>query len=238
MRKVWDDVNAMGAARPITQSNDFIDSHRMIFYYLGVASNIVSFAILVEQTGGMLASPYTAPMVALILTGQQLSRFKTQSTCLISAGCIVAATMWLYESTIGLAPSPPAPRALGFTLLAISLVAAGAITNAEKDHNYLIEGMQRLPTHANIYRAADGTWHYVLYSSRYRLDPVVGNPSSETGTAGQADTLRFLRTKIEAEVSSMYQAANWGAPKFVWPDDTGSASFVVHFPANEAGMNE
>src|SRR5215213_6353853 len=98
----------------IATPQDIFDKNRMVFYYLGLFSNIFAFAILVESTGGLLASPFTAIMVALVLTGQQLSRFKSQSRWLIAIGLMSAGAFYLYEWFLGIPPAPEAPKILAF----------------------------------------------------------------------------------------------------------------------------
>jgi hypothetical protein len=232
-RDMWENaINKTPAAR-IHRDSDFFARKRMVFFYAGVYLSLVLFVVVIEQTGGVITSPYTAPFVALVLTGQQLSRFKTQASFLISTGIALTIIMRIYESVVGVLNTPSSPRILVYLLIAISLVAAGLIANVEKDHNYLIEGKQHLPTHARVYKDAHGIWHYVIYCQRHQLDPIAGSDTTKEGTR---DSESEVYAKVEADVRSMYQAAGWGQPSFNWsPRELGN-SFTVSFPVNEAGV--
>jgi hypothetical protein len=232
-RDMWENaINKTPAARTHRDS-DFFARKRMVFFYIGVNLSLVLFVVVIEQTGGVISSPYTAPFVALVLTGQQLSRFKTQASFLISAGIALTIIMGIYESSVGVLNTPPPPRLLAYLLIAISLVASGLIANVEKDHNYLIEGKQQLPTHARVYKDAHDIWHYVIYCQRHQLDPIVGSDTTKEGTRNSENE---VCTKVEADVRSMYQAAGWGQPSFNWSPREQGNSFTVTFPVNEAGV--
>lgn len=233
-RDMWDSV-ASQAAIEKRRDSDFFAQKRMIFFYAGVNLNIVVLAILIEQTGGITASPYTTVFFALVLTGQQLSRFKTQSSFLISVGVALTLAMWIFESANGPLAAPGPPRVLTFLLMASVFIACGLITNYEKNHNYLIESNQSLPTHAHIYKDGNNLWHYVIYRHRYRLDPVLGaDPSPVPGGDANA-SLDTIRTRVEADVKSMYQAAGWGQPQFNWEEEGTKNELLVYFPPNSAG---
>lgn len=228
---------------------DFFVKRRMVFFYTGVNLNILGLAILVEQTGGITASPYIAVFFAFVLTGQQLSRFKTQSSFLISVGVALTAAMWVYESVFGPSKTPGAPKVLTFLLVASTFVACGLITNYEKGHNYLVEGEQSLPTHAHVYRDSESMWHYAVYCQRHRLDPIFGHDPEEAGTesslesrhdseeTGTESSLENVRDRVEAIVKSMYQAAGWGQPSFEWRRGDQETDLIVEFPPNEAGKS-
>ena len=231
IRDMWNE--GIGIAPGLRhRDTDFFAKRRMIFFYTGVNLNMIALALLVGQTGGITASPYIAVFFAFILTGQQLSRFKTQSSFLIGVGIVLTAAVFVCESTVGLPKTSRAPDELTFLLLASTLIACGLITSYEKGQNYLVEGKQNLPTHAHVYRDATGMWHYAVYCRRHRLDPVVGHDSEETGTEG---SLESVRKKVEAIVKSMYQAAEWGKPSFEWPAAEQGTDLIVEFPPNEAG---
>jgi len=232
-RDMWDNaVNKTPAART-HRDNDFFARKRMVFFYAGVNLSLVLFVVVIEQTGGVTSSPYTAPFVALVLTGQQLSRFKTQASFLISTGMVLTLIAGIYESTAGVLDTPSPPRILVYLLIAISLAAAGLIANVEKDHNYLIEGKQHLPTHARVYKDAHDIWHYVIYCQQHQLDPIVGSDTTKEGTRNSESE---VCAKVEADVRSMYQAAGWGQPSFNWSPREQGNSFTVSFPVNEAGV--
>ena len=238
---IRDTLSNATAATPVPRRRDtdvFAD-HRMVFYYLGVYFHIVGLALLVEVTGGLVTSPFTTYFFALVLTGQQLSRFKTQSTSLVIAGVAVSSAMFAYEhyfTPIG--SGAPPPRSLNFALMALALVAGGMITNAEKDRNYLIEGRKAIPTHAHVYLDAADKWHFVIYSDRHRLDPVLKVPENDrtvgTGSvSGRADLESALQTTVE----DLYQAAGWGKPHLRWPDESPTRDFIVEIPPDRAGRS-
>jgi hypothetical protein len=234
-RDMWAGGMTPGPAVWAHRDTDFFAARRMIFFYAGVNLNIVTLSVLIEQTGGIIRSPYSAVFFAFILTGQQLSRFKTQSSFLISVGVILTLAMWIYETAFGLLKTSDPPKPLVFLLVVSTFIACGLMTNYEKNHNYYVEGRQNLPTHAHVYRDAEGVWHYEIYCQRHRIDPIVGDLSSLPAQTG--DSSNAVRRGVEATVKSMYEAAGWGHPKFLWPEDTQSYDQIVRFPANEAGVD-
>lgn len=218
------------------RDTDFFATRRMIFFYAGVNLNIITLSVLIEQTGGIITSPYSAVFFAFVLTGQQLSRFKTQSSFLISVGVILTLAMWIYETSFGILKSPSAPKPLVFLLVVSTFIACGLMTNYEKNHNYYVEGNQNLPTHAHVYRDAEGVWHFEIYCQRHRIDPIVGGDVSSL-RARTGESSDAVRRRLEATVKSMYEAAGWGHPKFLWPEDAQSHDQIVRFPVNEAGVD-
>jgi len=215
------------------RDDDFFANKRMIFFYAGVNLTLLTFAVLVEQTGGITASPYIAVFFAFILTGQQLSRFKTQSTVLIAVGAALTLAMWLWQYTHGLLKSPAAPPTLTLVLLVATFIACGLMTNYEKDHNYIVERKEKdLPTQAYVYQDGKKKWHYVIYCRSHRLDPIVDGPESETPETDQA--LEPVQKRIQEIIISMYPRAEWDQTDFHWTRPKGQYSeLFVQFPRDQ-----
>jgi len=222
-----------GPETPYYRDHDFFAQRRMIFFYAGVNLKLLTFAVLVEQTGGITSSPYIGVFFAFILTGQQLSRFRTQSTCLIAAGAVLTTAMWAYETTAGKLKSPAPPATLTLLLVITTFIACGLMTNYEKDHNYLVQGKEKdLPTQAHVYRDVHGVWHYVIYRRRHRLDPIVDHSAVEE--AGTGKTLTAVQDRVQAIISSMYQEAAWDLPEFRWLTSDRDGELIVHFADKSA----
>ena len=232
LRDMWGGGIGRGPATQGHRDTDFFAKRRMVFFYAGVNLNLLTLAVLVEQTGGITTSPYITVFFSLILTGQQLSRFKTQSSLLISAGVALTAAMWAYESASGLLKSPAPPSTLTFLVVVTIFIGCGLITNYEKDHNYRVERSEQnerknLPTKAHVYRDAKGFWHYAIYCEHHRLDPVIHHNATEATEAERSRAL--VRQKVEDVVKSMCQTAGWGEPAFDWQSYNEESELIIQF---------
>jgi hypothetical protein len=71
---VFGDAFSTGPAVPDTDMSQW-DRIRKYPYYGGVSLNLVAVAILVEMSAGLIRSPFTPVMYAIVLGGQQLGRY-------------------------------------------------------------------------------------------------------------------------------------------------------------------
>lgn len=177
----------------------FFVRHRAWCFYVGVNANFLALAVLVEMTGGFADSPFVALFVAMVLTAQQLCRFRTQSGYTILVGVALTGAMLAYERL-----DPPIaerlPKSLEVVFVVLSLAAGGFITLREKGCNYGIRRYRSAPTRAHVYKDYDGVWHCCLYRGDHRVDPVL----SANGGRSPCDALNALVTAMGAE-------AHWGS---------------------------
>jgi hypothetical protein len=202
-----------------------LERWRMGFYYVGVWANLLALATIIEVTGGLVGSPFVALLIAFVLTGQQLSRFRMQSGLLYVSGLVVLLSMILLEPVFT-KPSGPAPDELTLSVVAMALVASGWLNYVEKPHNYLVENRIRQPTRARIYRDGAGVWRVVLLERIHRLDPVLYF-SAESADVTDGEFPAGLQDKFRNFLDSMSQDAGWAPLEPKWPERCGS-NFTVN----------
>lgn len=196
----------------------FIARWRMAPYYLGVWANLVGVALLAEFTGGLTGSPFVALLVALVLIGQQVSRFKLQAGALLLSGAIIVIAMLACES-LATPPPEPSPQLLSAALVLFAFVAGGLLNYYEKAHNYLIGKRVRPPRQVRIYRDGRNVWRFVLH----RQDPVLLGSDHSPIEGGVPIE---LREQFERYAQQMGTHADWGELTPSWPD-TCEDSFIV-----------
>lgn len=214
-----DSVGASGKPRDAR----LLQRGRMVFYYVGVWANLLALAFIIEITGGLAESPFVALLIAFVLTGQQLSRFRTQSVLLYVSGLLIVALMVLLESIVQ-PPREAAPHALEIAIASLALVAGGLLNIAEKPANYLVKKVQQ-PSRARVYRDGGGTWRVCLLGDVHRQDPVIF-ASLETGADHEEAFPDGLKDKLEEFLKRMTEDAGWSTMVVSWPDRY-SGSFVV-----------
>lgn len=152
------------------RQESFIDTARKYIFYPAVYLNLAAIAVLVEQSGGLISSPFSAVFFALVLAGQQLGRFRTNSVILICAGTGASLALLAYEGVFGVRAVEAPPRQLSFFILAAAFLAASIITHLDKRPNYRAEEGWPAPSLVEVYVDGDGVWWLALYGSRAKLD--------------------------------------------------------------------
>jgi hypothetical protein len=202
-----------------------LERHRMAFYYVGVWSNLLALGLIIEVSGGLGESPFVPLLIAFVLTGQQLSRFRTQSGLLYVSGLALVGLMVLCEP---LASEPPesAPHELTMVVAFLALAAGGLLNYVEKPHNYLLEKHLKPPSRARIYQDGCGAWRVALLHSIHRQDPVLlgGDVKSALPIDGQFPD--GLQERFEAYLRSMAEDARWSPVEPDWPQQC-SLNFMV-----------
>jgi len=146
---------------------------RKYLFYGGVIFNIVGLCILIEATGGIIRSPYTAVLYVMILCAQQLGRFRTNSLFFIVVGVTVTALLFLAEALFGISRIPHPPSILAYLILASAFLITALFTHSDKARNFRATGGIPDPTHIEVYRDGRAGWRYVLYRDRTRIDSVL-----------------------------------------------------------------
>lgn len=149
----------------------FLNKHRMSFYYAGVILNLLAIAMATEITGGLADSPFTALLIAFVLTAEQLSRFKPQAKVMLVIGLAVAALMIGLEK---LASDPPdlAPHLLYIAVALAALLGGGILTVWEKPRNHYVHELDD-PSQVLVYRDVHGNWRFSVYDESHRQDPIL-----------------------------------------------------------------
>lgn len=176
-----------GQGQPPEDSEAWLRTHRRYFYYSGVYLNYTALAILVEQTGGVLKSPFTSVLFVLILGGQQLGRYSTNSKQFFVLGVVLPGVLLVGERyiwTLGSEPSPPGGLIIG--LLYAAFIAAALLNHATKTPNFA--AVERWPKPEWVKLQAieqDGKWmwFYSLYQGGRRLDSIVSTDCPDVRSA-------------------------------------------------------
>jgi hypothetical protein len=181
---------------------------RKVVYYPGIFLNIVAIAVLVEQSGGLLQSPYSAVLLAVLLAAQQLGRFITNTIIFACFGILVGLTMFLFERILGTRTVSPPPEKLVFVLLVASYVVAAIFTYIDKRPNYrAAKKMYPIPTHIVVSRYSDGKWRYATQYNRFPLDPVLDV---------EASTLDEVKLEFERHWSRVGGLADGSTFSYEW----------------------
>jgi hypothetical protein len=151
----------------------WLATSRKYLFYPAAYGNFVAVAIWIEVSGGLVHSPFTPVLFAMILTAQQLSRFKLNSWLFIGFGLVATVALALFERAFGVREEPEAPVQLAFYILALAFLITALCTHAAKATNYRASGRFPLPTHAELYGTPDGRWRFSLYCGGTRLDPIL-----------------------------------------------------------------
>jgi hypothetical protein len=215
--------DSVGGARQRPDAG-LLSRHRMIFYYLGVWSNLLALGLVIEITGGLAESPFDALLIAFVLTGQQLSRFRTQSGLLYISGLLVFGVILALEP-VASKPVEAAPHVLTIAVAFLALVAGGFLNYFEKPHNYLVEKHVKQPSHARLYQDGQGTWRVALLENTHRQDPVLFRQRTG-GASSNGEFPVGLKEKFQTFMDSMAQDASWGSLRSDWPANC-TRSFVV-----------
>jgi hypothetical protein len=161
-----------GPPKPSPAVDDaFLSKHRMSFYYAGVILNLLAIAMITEITGGLAESPFTALLIAFVLTAEQLSRFKLQAKVML---CIGAAIVGVMIGLEGVASDPPslAPHLLYIAVAVAALLGGGLLTAREKPRNHYVDKLDD-PSRVLVYCDAYGNWRFAIYDNSHRQDPIL-----------------------------------------------------------------
>jgi hypothetical protein len=158
---------------------------RKYLFYPAAYLNFITVAIWIEVSGGLVHSPYTSVLFAMVLGAQQLSRFTLNSGLFIGFGVVATGLLALYETFFGVRDAPEAPAQLDFYILALSFLVTALCTHAAKGKNYRAAGTYPKPSYVELYLAPDGHWRFSLLYKGTRLDPRLEG-SSEHETISEA----------------------------------------------------
>jgi hypothetical protein len=228
----------MGSAAPdrFTRENATLASIRKWLFYPGVYLNALTLAILIEWTGRLFHSPFTPLLFALILGGQQLSRFRVSSSLYISFGILLTLSMLAYESTQPASQAPEPPAGLAFALLATSFLFPAVIGHFEKGHNPRAGGTRPLPRVVDVSCNDHGVWNYCFYSSKGSR-PINSIVEDIHGGDGLQSVKDFCNQRLRA----LCELEELPKPVLVWFDDATEAGAVgqITFPnARERDIHE
>jgi hypothetical protein len=198
----------------------FVLRARPWLFYPGVIANYVALAVLVELTGGFGKSPFITVFVALVLTAQQLARFRTQAAWTIGVGIVLTAGMLAYEQKFGAHDAGHIPERLDTLFVVLSLLIGGGITLLDKGQNYMERKYKHAPTCAHVYRDGAGLWHYALYRDNHRRDPVL--------IGGGEDAAKAAEKQLGETMRQMASAAGWAVPVCTTERPSGN-DFIVDF---------
>lgn len=171
---------------------------RKYVFYPGAYANFSAIAVLVEESGGLVRSPFTPVLFAVILTAQQLSRFKTNSRNFISFGILITGMMFLLEWINGVKRVPEPPSRLAFLILALSFLLTAFSAHTDRPPNYRAKGNFPDATHVELYREDRGTWRYVFHCNLARLDPMVETVASIISLAAAKN---YVHQRVQSEHS-------------------------------------
>ncbi len=197
--------------------------HRMVPYYLGVWFDLLALAWLTEFSGSLVTSPFVPLLVAFVLVGQQVSRFKTQAGALLATAALVVVAMLIFEPDD---PTNLPPAGLVLATVLLSLVVGAVLNLYEKPHNYRDPKRVKPPTHARIYRDGQEIWRFSFYGQ----DPVLFGPTNGSPAALLAE----LRERFTAHTKEMGALAAWGGLAPEWPSECDEKGFVVPLRAGLA----
>ena len=189
--------------------------NRKYFFYAGVYLNFVALCVLVEQSGGLVASPFSAVLLGMILGSQQLSRFRTNSRNYILAAFIAVAALVVYEYIFGLREVEHAPERLAFAILCGSFLVPALCAHADKPPNYRALGGFPPAALVEIYSDGHGVWRYCFHAERTRLDSPVEFPETAS-----RDSLEDAKTTVHARWRSSLPILDRDRQKLIWEDDS------------------
>lgn len=162
-----------GARRPGERRETW--KRRKWFFYPGSYALILAVTVLIEQTGGLIRSPFNAVLYSLVLSGQQLGRFRLNSTIQVGIGAMLTVVLLAYERMFGLREVAEPPERLVFAILAISFATAAIFTHIEKKPNYKFTRAWPVGTWVEAYRDASGTWNFIVSGKGVKLGTPLGS---------------------------------------------------------------
>lgn len=192
---------------------EFLAKHGMRFYYAGVIFNLVAFALVTEVTGGLDESPFTALLVAFVLTSQQLSRFRPQAAIMLGIGLAVTGLMLLLEP-LASEPAAAAPHQLEVAAVLLALIGGGALNCMEKPPNHYVTAPEA-PSRVLVYRDAQGNWRFSFYQRFHRQDPILLTGAAADGNAFPEE----LERQVIRYASEMATVAGWEESVPGWPKE-------------------
>jgi hypothetical protein len=156
---------------------------KYVFYPSGFLT-LIAAAIMIEVSGGLVRSPFTPIVFALVLTQQQLGRFTTNSLIAIVTGIVTVVLLAGYEAVAGVRHEPPAPADLAFYILVFAFAVTALCGHLGKAKNVRASGKVPQPTHVALYKMDNDVWLYTLYDGGTRVDSSLpGNPISGLDSA-------------------------------------------------------
>jgi hypothetical protein len=164
----------------------WIRNGRKYLFYPAAYFNFVAAAIWIEVSGGLVESPFTPVLFAMILTAQQLSRFTLNSSLFLAFGAVATGIIAIYETVAGIHEAPTPPPKLAFWILVASFVVTALCAHALKQRNYRASDSYPDPAVVEIYRDSAGRWRYAMYCKRTPLDPLVGGGHATVGAVKDA----------------------------------------------------
>lgn len=183
--------------RPVKEPPE-ITRLRKYPYYVAVLLYIFSIAVLVEQSGGLVRSPFTPVLFAMVLAAQQLGRFRTNSIIFLVMGILISLLLAAYERFAGLRSVPNPPDQLVFAILAAGFIAAALFTHVDKSPNFRARTVSPKPTHGALMReGSQPTWRMGLFVDRHGLDCILPYCSSgATEVTAKAAFERYVATDL------------------------------------------
>ncbi len=183
MRGGW----GFGPGRSVAPEPAILSSYRKWVYYPAVYFNIIAIAVFVEETGGLVKSPFSPVLFALVLGAQALSRFRPNSRNYIVAGVVITGCLYLIEQALGTRNVPDPPRALSFWTVAAVFLVTALVTHGSKSRNYKAAGGFPAASSVELY-GDPGSWRFALYcDDNTKLDPLLELvPGQDTFADAQA----------------------------------------------------
>jgi hypothetical protein len=161
-----------GRRRPEAQ---WVRNARKYLFYPAAYCNFAAAAIWIEVSGGVVESPFTPVLFAMILTAQQLSRFKLNSRLFLGFGVLATGVLAIYETVAGIHEAPTPPPKLAFWILVAAFVVTALCAHALKQHNYRAAKTYPDPEVVEVYKDSDQRWRYAISADQTPLDPVLGD---------------------------------------------------------------
>jgi hypothetical protein len=205
------------------RENPAVSRARKFFYYPGIYLNIAAVAVLVELSGGLIESQYSAVLFGMVLAGQQLGRFRTNSRILICIGAFLVLALFLHERLSGVRTVPHPPAELEFFILVSSFLIPALFAHIEKRPNYRAKGDFPPPQYVEIYRDEGyDAWRYALYDRHSPLDPAIDLSSGKN--------VEEARSLIEEKLKSIASLLGLKSSVLEWPDssDNESLGYIVN----------
>jgi hypothetical protein len=195
--------------------------------------DLLALGVMIEVSGGLAESPFVPLLIAFVLTGQQLSRFKTQSGLLYLSGLVIFGLMIIVEPLSSRPPEPP-PHELTIAMAFLALATGGLLNYFEKPHNYLLAKRLKPPSRARIYQDGSGVWRVSLLHSIHRQDPVIFPASDPPTELIDGEFPIGLQEQVNAYLEALSTVAKWEHVQTDWPSRCSSSFMVRIVPKGEA----
>jgi|SRR5215472_6509826 len=211
-RAVMSFVQGLGSGRGDKSKLEptFLFRHRRFIFYPGTFLNVAAICVLVEESGGVIRSPFTPVLLAIMLGAQQLGRFSTNSKIFISLGIVLTAALFGFEAAAGLRQVPSPPPRLVFLLLASSFLLAALCGHVDKPPNYKATGTFPGPKYVEVYTDKNGVWRYSVHSSKSHFDPIIAK--------GGPPAIDAAKKQAEKRLQETLQPAGEASYKITWDD--------------------